>query len=104
MGQRAPLLDNYTPNQEVSQIIQSGQPEAELPCDTFTKPFRVSADFLVRSASLRAGLRHKEKGFSLPLPSIYEPACAQNRAHADSTCWATLFRPLRGWLLVALDD
>jgi hypothetical protein len=30
------------------------------------------------------------KGFFLSIPSIYEPAYAQNRAHADSTCWATL--------------
>jgi hypothetical protein len=43
----------------------------------------------------------------LSLPSTYEPAWAQERAHAGSTCWATLFRllrlasgqALRGWCL-----
>jgi hypothetical protein len=52
---------------------------------------------LLRSASLRAGLRRKEGFLWLSLPSIYEPACAQNRAQAGSTCWANLFRPYRGW-------
>src|SRR5436305_14912474 len=72
--------------------------EADLPCDTFTGPFRISADFLVRFAALRASpstrcfAAHLEgrlcgaRKRAVPsLPSIYEPACAQNRAHADST-------------------
>src|SRR2546423_6079214 len=42
-------------------------------------------DSLLCSSSRGQALRRKEKGFSFHLPSIYEPACAQKRAHADST-------------------
>src|SRR2546421_1432041 len=72
-----------------------------LPCDTFTKPFRISADLLVRSASLRASLRRKERAFPFLYPAFTSQHGRKTRAHAGSTCWATLFRPFRGWLLVA---
>src|SRR5437763_17072369 len=44
----------------------------------------------------RAGSAAQGKGLFPSLPSIYEPAWAQNRAHADSTCWATFGPPLIG--------
>src|SRR5437763_13560641 len=46
------------------------------------KPFLIALRFAARKPAAQG------KGLFFCLPSIYEPACAQNRAHADSTCWA----------------
>jgi hypothetical protein len=45
-----------------------------------------------RSAGYAQACGARQRAF-LSLPSIYEPARAQNRARADSTCWATFGRP-----------
>src|SRR2546423_931585 len=92
-------------------------------CDTFTKPFRISADFLVHSASLRASpltrcfAAHLEGRLcgarKRAFPFLY-PAFTSQRVRKTAPtlarpfaslkgrlCWATLFRPFRGSLLVA---
>jgi hypothetical protein len=50
----------------------------------------------MRSASLRAGLRRKEKGLFLLYPALTRQHVRKERAHAVSTCWATFIHPLRG--------
>ena len=62
----------------------------------------VKNHFLVRFAARKPAAQGKRLFVSLP--SIYEPACAQNRAHADSTCWATFGPPLSGLVSRSLDD
>jgi hypothetical protein len=50
----------------------------------------------MRSASLRAGLRRKEKDLFLLYPALTRQHVRKERAHAVSTCWATIIHPLRG--------
>ena len=62
------------------------------------KPFLIALRFAARKPAAQG------KGLIPSLPSIYEPARAQNRAHADSTCWATFGPPLSGLVSRSLDD
>src|SRR5947209_5630336 len=87
----------------------------DLPGEASPRPYRKTVSYCASlppqhaqhrralgTPELRAGLRRKE-GYLLSLPSIYEPVCAQSRALTGSTCWATIFRPCRGWFLASLN-
>jgi hypothetical protein len=50
----------------------------------------------VRSASLRASLRRKEKGSFVSLPRTYETGARKTRAHLSRRDGAILIRPLPG--------
>jgi len=56
---------------------------------------------LLRSASLRAGLRRKEGNLFLLLPSTYEPRGALNSRAPWFDVLGYFHPPLRGWLLGA---
>ena len=69
----------------------------------------IKKHFLMRSASLRASLRRKEKTFSFVYPAftsqrVRKTAPTLTRPFASlkgRLCWATFGRPFRGWFIVA---
>src|SRR5947209_11738797 len=57
--------------------------------------------FLLRSASLRASLRRKEKGFFLPYPAFTSQRVRQTAPTLTRHAGLLSGRPCRGWFLVA---